>query len=212
MTMPAFTPAVIASPPAAVLAGVRQWTGLEKLVGRSKGVRMSEAAAVSDEAWLRSIYDSAWVPMVRLAGLLLTSTDEAEEIVQDALVAIHKRRDTFESTDHALAYLRTSVVNRCRSAHRHRAVMRRKLVPERDVQSGPEQSLDDRVRHDRVMTAMRSLPQRQQEVLVLRYYSDFSEADIADALGISRGSVKSHASRAMAALRTALADLGEGER
>lgn len=169
---------------------------------------MSEV--VSDEVWLRQIYDTAWVPMVRLAGLLLTSTDEAEEIVQDALVAIHQRRDNFESIDHALAYLRTSVVNRCRSAHRHRAVVRRKLVPDDDVQPGADHRLDEQDTHDRVMTALRTLPQRQQEVLVLRYYSDFSEADIAEALGISRGSVKSHASRAMAALRTALADLEAG--
>ena len=56
------------------------------------------------------------------------------------------------------------------------------------------------------MTALRTLPDRQREVLVLRYYLDLSEAAIADTLGISRGAVKSHASRGLAALRTALED------
>jgi RNA polymerase sigma factor (sigma-70 family) len=58
--------------------------------------------------------------------------------------------------------------------------------------------------HAAVLAALRTLPVRQREVLVLRYYVDLSEADIADALGISRGAVKSHASRGMAALRTVL--------
>ena len=58
--------------------------------------------------------------------------------------------------------------------------------------------------HAAVTSALRLLPQRQREVLVLRYYADLSESDIADAIGISRGAVKSHASRGMAALRTTL--------
>ena len=61
-------------------------------------------------------------------------------------------------------------------------------------------------RRDRVLDALRGLPARQREVLALRYYSELSEAEIADALGISRGAVKSHASRGAAALRVALAD------
>jgi RNA polymerase sigma factor (sigma-70 family) len=60
--------------------------------------------------------------------------------------------------------------------------------------------------HRSVLDALRRLPERQREVLVLRYYGDLTEAEIADALKISRGAVKSHASRGMAALRTTLED------
>ena len=167
---------------------------------------MSEIDAV-DEVWLRGIYDAAWAPMVRLATLLLTGSDEAEEIVQDALVALHRRRANFESDAHAISYLRASVVNRCRSAHRHRAVVRKHMSVDAGSGVEPESEALARDRHDRVMSAIRSLPQRQQEVVVLRYYSDLSEADIADTLGISRGAVKSHASRGMSALRVPLTEM-----
>ncbi len=173
---------------------------LERVVGT--------VSADLDETWLREIYASCWAPMVRLAALLLGSSDQAEEIVQDAVVALHARRSQFETTGQAHAYLRTSVVNRCRSAHRHRAVVQR-YRPDQDEVTGPEAVATQRDIHDRVMVAMRSLPQRQQEVLILRYYAELHEVEIADSLGISRGAVKSHAHRGLQALRAALAEMAE---
>lgn len=153
------------------------------------------------ESTLRDLYDRHWVGLVRLAGLLLGSTDAAEEVVQDAYVAIFRRIDRFADAGDAYGYLRTSVVNGCRSVHRHRAVVHRKPVLADVAPALPDEIAVRHEADEHVMTALRTLPPRQQEVLVLRYYADASEAEIADTLGISRGAVKSHAHRGMNALR-----------
>ncbi len=175
-------------------------------VTMSGWARADQARGLSAEAWLRMVYDQSWAPMVRLASLLLGSTDRAEEIVQDAIVAVFRRRSMF-GDEVPRAYLRTAVVNACRSAHRHLAVVDRNRTEAPVEHVGPYERVAQDETSREVMAALRTLPQRQQEVLVLRYYSDLSEAEIAEALGISRGSVKSHASRAVAALRQALAGL-----
>ena len=108
--------------------------------------------------------------------------------------------------DKALAYLRQAVVNRSRSALRHRGVVGRHRHAPRGrcpTPPGADEAALAADRRDAVLDAMRELPDRQREVLALRYYLDLSEAEIADALGISRGAVKSHASRGSAALRAA---------
>lgn len=158
------------------------------------------------ESVLRDLYDRHWVGLVRLAGLLLGSTDQCEEVVQDAYVAIFRRLDRFADAGDAYGYLRTSVVNGCRSVHRHRAVVTRKPVPPDPAPALPDELAVRRETDEHVMAAVRTLPQRQQEVLVLRYYADASEAEIAETLGISRGAVKSHAHRGMNALRGLLVE------
>ena len=106
--------------------------------------------------------------------------------------------------DRALAYLRQSVVNRSRSALRHRKVTEKHAPrPMPDAPSAEDGAMGA-LEHEAVIKALRGLPERQREVLVLRYYADLSEADIADTIGISRGAVKSHASRGLAAVRTTL--------
>jgi RNA polymerase sigma factor (sigma-70 family) len=110
----------------------------------------------------------------------------------------------------ALAYLRQAVVNRSRSALRHRGVVTRYLARQQapETMPGADQSVLGDSRRRMVLDALQRLPRRQREVLALRYYLDLSEAEIADALGISRGAVKSHASRGAAALRPILEELG----
>jgi RNA polymerase sigma-70 factor (sigma-E family) len=124
--------------------------------------------------------------------------------VQDAFVAMHGSWRRLRDPDRALAYLRQAVINRARSRLRHLKVVDRKApAPMPDAASaehGALQALD----RQHVMAALRALPHRQREVLVLRYYSDLTEAQIAEALGISPGAVKSHASRGVAALRRTL--------
>lgn len=164
------------------------------------------------EIWLRELYDAQWSGMVRLASLMLGSSDRAEEIVQDGLVAVHQRRDQFDSLGHAGAYLRMTVVNRCRSAHRHRAVVNRYRPDPTPGVETPEAAATRQETHDEVMEALRSLPQRQREVLILRFYSEASEAEIAETLGISRGAVKSHAHRGVQALRGVLESVVKGGR
>jgi RNA polymerase sigma factor (sigma-70 family) len=97
-------------------------------------------------------------------------------------------------------------VNRARSVRRHRAVEARHApIPVPDAAGADEHAMAA-ARRDEVLDALRELPERQREVIVLRYYLDLSEAQIAETLGISRGAVKSHASRGAASLRHLLED------
>ena len=155
-------------------------------------------AWTADEA-LEQLYAAHWRQLVRLSVLLVRDVGTAEEVVQDAFVAVHAKWDRLREPDRALAYLRQAVVNRSRSALRHRTVVARHAATLRPVDTPDPTPASDR--RDAVLDAMRSLPQRQREVLALRYYLDLSEAEIAAALGISPGAVKSHASRGSAALR-----------
>jgi RNA polymerase sigma-70 factor (sigma-E family) len=167
----------------------------------------------ADEA-LEQLYAAHWRGLVRLGVLLLRDQGAAEEVVQDAFVAVHGRWHRLRDPDKALAYLRKAVVNRSRSALRHRAVVERHAARETRPADAPPADASSVAagRRTAVLDALRALPTRQREVLALRYYLDLSEAQIADALGISRGAVKAHASRGSATLRELLADqLNEGD-
>jgi RNA polymerase sigma-70 factor (sigma-E family) len=169
-------------------------------------------AWTADEA-LEQLYAAHWRRLVRLSVLLVRDQGVAEEVVQDAFVAVHGHWGRLRDPEKALAYLRQSVVNRSRSALRHRGVVERhanRRTVARD-EPGADESAVATDRRAAVLDGLRALPQRQREVLALRYYLDLSEAEIADALGISRGAVKSHASRGAAALRTHLGTLLEEE-
>jgi RNA polymerase sigma-70 factor (sigma-E family) len=175
-------------------------------------------AMVSVQRWdaddaVTQLYAVHYGSLVRLAALLVRHSGEAEEIVQDAFVAMHGRWRRLREPDKALAYLRRSVVNAARSAYRHHHVSDRHLVREsgaadvrRAAPSAEQHAMAGETRSE-VMRALDALPQRQREVLVLRYYSDLTEHDIASMLGISDGTVKSHASRGLASLRSSLEDM-----
>jgi RNA polymerase sigma-70 factor (sigma-E family) len=167
----------------------------------------------ADEA-LEVLYAAHWRQLVRLAVLLVHDLGTAEEVVQECFVAVHRRWNHLNDPDKALAYLRQSVVNRSRSHLRHLAVVRRHAEqrPLQEHVSGPDATASDQDRRATVLAALRRLPRRQREVLVLRYYLDLSEAEIAETLGISRGAVKSHASRGAVALRAQLGDVIEETR
>lgn len=157
----------------------------------------------ADDAVTR-LYAVHYRSLVRMAALLLRDTGAAEEVVQDAFVAMHGAWRRLDDPDRALAYLRQSVVNRARSALRHRSVVERKAPPGSVDSASAEHGAMVALEHAEVLAALRTLPVRQREVLVLRYYVDLTEADIAHTLGVSRGAVKSHSSRGMSALRNAL--------
>jgi len=163
---------------------------------------------------VEQLYAAHWRGLVRLSVLLVHDQGLAEETVQDAFVALHGRWRRLRDPGKALAYLRQSVVNGSRSALRHRGVVERHAAAVRPVEPlpGADESALARVRRTAVLDTLAELPTRQREVLALRYYLDLSEAEIADALGISRGAVKSHASRGAAALRDLLADENGSER
>ena len=162
-------------------------------------VRVSGAAAVAE------LYRLHRSQMLRLAVFLTDDRAVAEELVQDAFAALYQRWDRLDAHGAALGYLRTTLVNAVRSAQRRQTMSRRHLrAAEPDATPAADYALLLGEEHREVIAAMRLLPRRQREVLVLRYWESLSEADIAATLGISRGTVKSTASRGLDALQRQL--------
>ena len=153
------------------------------------------------------LYSEHYRALVRLAALLVRDTPTAEEVVQDSFVAMHGGWQRLRDTEKALAYLRQAVVNRSRSVLRHRTVVDKNLQKAPPDMPSAEHGALVLLERSAVVAALRGLPDRQREAIVLRYYADLSEAEIATAMGISRGAVKSHTARGMTALRTALEQL-----
>ncbi|HEX9540951.1 MAG TPA: SigE family RNA polymerase sigma factor [Streptosporangiaceae bacterium] len=151
-----------------------------------------------------AIYTTHYRSLVRLAAFLVRDVGTAEEVVQDSFVAMHGAWRRLRDSEKALSYLRQSVVNRSRSVLRHRMVVDRNAPKPAPDMPSAEHGAIVLMERSAVVSALRALPARQREALVLRYYGDFSEAQIASAMGISRGAVKSHTARAMSALRTVL--------
>jgi len=163
------------------------------------GTRAWDASDVVTE-----IYVAHYSQLVRLAVMLVHDVQTAEEVVQDSFEAMHLAWRRLRDTEKALSYLRQAIVNRSRSVLRHRKVVEMHAPkPAPDEQSAEYAALT-LMERSAVTSALRTLPVRQREAVVLRYYGDFSEADIARAMGISRGAVKSHTARAMAALKSVL--------
>lgn len=148
-----------------------------------------------------ALFDQCFEPMKRLAFLL--GADDPENIAQEAFVRLHDRWSGLADPEKALAYLRRTVVNLSRSRLRHLGVVRR-APRERDsvAVSAETVALANRVIRD----ALASLPVRQRQVLVLRYWLDLDQNAIAELLGIAVGTVKATTNRAMATLRLALTD------
>ena len=142
--------------------------------------------------------------LVRLAVLLVRDVATAEEVVQDSFIAMHGAWRRLRDTEKALSYLRQSVVNRSRSVLRHRVVVDKNAPKPAPDMPSAEQGALSLLERSAVIAALRTLPLRQREALVLKFYADLSEAQIATAMGISRGAVKSHTARAMTTLRSAL--------
>ncbi|XUL85770.1 SigE family RNA polymerase sigma factor [Streptomyces galilaeus] len=157
------------------------------------------------EPGIDELYAHRRLELVRLALLLVDDLPTAEDVVQDVFAALYRRHgERLTGLDNPDAYLRTSVVNTSRSVLRRRRTVRAH-VPERAGHApSAEEPVLLREEHGEVIAALHRLTRRQREVLVLRYWSHLSEAQIADTLGLSRGAVKSTASRALVALRREL--------
>jgi RNA polymerase sigma-70 factor (sigma-E family) len=152
------------------------------------------------------LYRANRLAMVRLALLLVDDRETAEDVVQEAFAALHRRWRSLQTEDAAIGYLRTCVLNGSRSVLRRRRTVRHRPQPSEDSLSA--EPADGRVllaeEHREVIAAMRRLPARQREVIVLRYWVELTEAEIARTLGISVGSVKSSASRGRDAIAAIL--------
>ncbi|MGN6607548.1 MAG: SigE family RNA polymerase sigma factor [Jatrophihabitans sp.] len=182
-------------------------TGSPRDATRRGGVGVG--AATGADAGVAALFHAHRLALVRLAVLLVDDRETAEDVVQDAFAALHRRWGGLASEDAALAYLRTCVVNGSRSVLRRRRTVRTKGRPPWDEQTAPaDEPVLLAADHRAVLAALGRLAHRQREVLVLRYWADLSEAEIAATLGISAGAVKSTASRARDALAALLAEEG----
>jgi RNA polymerase sigma-70 factor (sigma-E family) len=157
----------------------------------------------ADEA-VTVLYQAHYAMLVRVAALLVGDVATAEDVVQDCFIAMHRAWWRLRDTGKALPYLRRAVINRSRSVLRHRVVADRHLPLLAPQLPSAEDSALAGMERASVPAALRVLPPRQREVVVLRYYADLSEAQIAAAMGISKGAVKAHAARAKDALRAVL--------
>ncbi len=165
------------------------------------GAEQDATAAVT------ALYEIHAIGLIRLAMVMLGDRASAEDTVQDAFCGLYRRYGSLADPDRALQYVRSSVLNGCRSELRARQRNARRFAralpappapPEYDVLLGEE--------HREVLAALRQLPGRQREALVLRYFLDLAEPEIARSMGISAGTVKSTTSRALAALARLVGD------
>jgi RNA polymerase sigma-70 factor (sigma-E family) len=184
----------------------RPTTVTETLVagaGAVMGAPTAKLAWDADQA-VTQLYSNHYRSLVRLAGLLVRDVQTAEEVVQDCFIAMHDGWHRLREEDKALSYLKQAVVNRSRSVLRHRSVMDRNAPKPAPDMPSAEQGAIAQLERTEVIAALRSLPDRQRQALVLRYYADLSEAQIAEMMGISKGAVKSHTARGMSSLRAVL--------
>jgi len=157
--------------------------------GPATGASQAGGGGQAADHAVTAMYQMHYRSLVRLAALLVSDLATAEDIVQDSFAAMHGVWHALPDTDAALCYLRRSVVRRSRSAPPIR-------LPGGTPAPGPPDSA--------VVTALRALPVRQREVLVLQYFADLPVAEIASATGMSTAAVRSHGARAMSSLRAEL--------
>jgi RNA polymerase sigma-70 factor (sigma-E family) len=171
----------------------------------------ADPVAGTAQRQVTALYQAHALALARLALVMLGDHAAAEDVVQDAFLGLYRRWDSLDDTAAAVGYLRTSVLNGCRTAIRRRS---RAGVPDiTDGAARPLESAEATVllgeQHRAVLAAIRRLPGRQREALVLRYYLDMTEDHAARAMRVSRGTVKSATSRAIRAVGRMLAE-GEG--
>jgi RNA polymerase sigma-70 factor (sigma-E family) len=164
----------------------------------------ANAAARRDVALPGQLVDELYrghaLRLTRMALLLVGDRPSAEDVVQEAFIGLFRGLGRLSDPDRAVAYLRASVLNGCRSVLRSRKRARlRKVTHDPAVWSAEAAALAGEERRE-VLRAVAVLPRRQREVLVLRYFLDLTDNEIAADLGISRGTVVSTASRALASL------------
>ena len=178
--------------------------------------RIPSPGASLDSAAIAALFRDHHAELVRLALLMVGDLPTAEDVVQDVYMSLHRRNRApgrAQTVEAPLPYVRAAVLNGCRSALRRRGIARRvglahraSLNDETTVRASAESEVILSEDRRQVLSALARLPRRRREVLVLRYYLGLSEAEIAAVLGISAGTVKSTAARALAALAR---DLGE---
>jgi RNA polymerase sigma-70 factor (sigma-E family) len=191
--------------------GIKTWadrpTEAGPLVPRLPG-RYRASGQGADEA-VTGLYQAHALGLTRLAHIMLGDRAAAEDVVQEAFCGLYRRWSKLADPARALPYVRSSVLNGCRTVLRRRPVHETASQQSWAAQAeafapSAETSVLSGEDAREVMQAVRALPDRQREALVLRFYLDLSDAEIATAMGISPGSVRSNVHRALAALGRSL--------
>jgi RNA polymerase sigma-70 factor (sigma-E family) len=147
-----------------------------------------------------AIYERHALGLTRLAFLMVGDRQTAEDVVQEAFCGLYRAWDRMADHGHALGYVRSSVLNGSRSALRRSRRAPRAVAVEAAAAASAEDTVLAGERQRETVAALRRLPPRQREAVVLRYFADLPEQETAVAMGVSRGTVKSTTSRALAAL------------
>ena len=175
---------------------------LELAADQSEGAAERRAALIE-------LFEVEGRALVRLARIFTDDTNAAEDLVQEAFIRLYRSMGAIQDAGKSAAYLRSIVLNLCRDHNRRGLMSLRHIQTSVDVAAvdRPDDLVVRTEQQAEVIDALRELSVRQRECLVLRYYSDMSESEIAATLGISPNSVKTHCRRGMESLRLSL---GEG--
>jgi RNA polymerase sigma-70 factor (sigma-E family) len=177
--------------------------------GSGAGSSDDEARADAARA-VTALYETHAVGLIRLAVVMLGDRAAAEDVVQEAFSGLYRRWGQLADPGKALSYARAATLNGCRSELRQRIrAQRRGGPPDVADAASAEQAALLGEEHRQVLSALRRLPDRQREALVLRFYLDLTEPEIAVSMGISPGTVKSTTSRALAALGRLMQEAGQ---
>jgi RNA polymerase sigma-70 factor (sigma-E family) len=166
--------------------------------------RATTAADV--DRMLVELFEREGRSLVRLARLFVDDRNAAEDLVQEAFIRLARSASRIKDETKAAAYLRSIVLNLARDHNRRGLVSLRHRLPLDDERAQEEDQLVLRDDQREILEALRDLPHRQRDCLVLRYYQELGIDGIAETLGISRNSVKTHLQRGLGALESRLAD------
>lgn len=182
--------------------GAAKWGACHNMVDR--WVVQMAGASTASEIDLETLYRTERVGLLRLAMLLTQDRSVAEDIVHDAFTNLQARWGSLEHRAHAAGYLRVSVVNGSRTYHRRRKVRWANRAFEPLTAPSADSAVIRAVEYRTVVTAVRQLPKRQQQMVALRYWGEMSDGEIAAGLGVSIGTVKSTISRGLATVGRAM--------
>lgn len=183
---------------------IAPWPVVQAPSDRDRGDTDAAMSVGTTVDHLTETYRAHYRSLLGLAALLLDDTASCEDVVQEAFIRVHSARKRVREPEKTLAYLRQTVVNLSRSALRRRIMGMRLLSKPMPDMASAEEGAYEALERDELKAALRKLQRRQREVLVMRYFADMTEAQVAETLGISLGSVKAYGSRGLAALRVAM--------
>ena len=176
-------------------------------LGRRSAGEVESVMSIDVDALVVRLFQEEGQSLVRLARLFVDDRNAAEDLVQEAFIRLARSAHRINEESKAPAYLRSIVLNLARDSNRRGLVSLRHHLPVDDLRASTEDEIELREDQREMIEALRDLPHRQRTALVLRYYEELGIDDIAETMGISRNSVKTHLKRGLAALEQRLGDV-----